>query len=63
MDAWMAARTNPGNDFSTHMPLEHYVDKMNSSRKELSLSLFHYLNHANTLLRTRSIEDVAAEAH
>ena len=62
MQPW-AARRDRANDFSTHMPLERYVDKTNGRRKELSLSLFHYLNHSNTPLRTKSIADVAAEAH
>jgi hypothetical protein len=42
---------------------EPYIDKTNGRRKELSLSLFHYLNHSNTPIRTKTIEEVAVDAH
>ena len=63
MDAWLAALADRNDDFSTHVPLEPYIDKTNGRRKELSLSLFHYLNHSNTPIRTKTIEEVAVEAH
>ena len=44
------------------MPMNRYVDTTDGYRKELSLNLFHYLNHANTPIRTKTIEEVAAEA-
>jgi hypothetical protein len=50
-------------DLSTHMPLERYVDKTNGQRKELSIDLFQYLNHTNTPIRTKTINEVAVEAH
>ena len=54
---------DPSNNFSSPMPLTRYVDTTNGCRKELSLSLFHYLNHSNTPIRTKPMEEVAAEAH
>ena len=44
------------------MPLTRYVDTTNGHRKELSLNLFHFLNHSNTPIRTKTIDEVAAEA-
>src|SRR5436305_15041085 len=45
------------------MPCTRNVDKTNGRLKELSLSLFHYLNHTNTPVRTKTIDQVAAETH
>jgi hypothetical protein len=62
-DAKLAALRKRDHDVSQHMPDETYVDKTNGQRKELSLSLFHYLNHKNTPVRTKTIEEVGLEAH
>ena len=52
-----------GHDFSIHLPTTRNVDKTNGHRQGLSLGLFHYLHHPHTPVRTKTIEEVADEAH
>lgn len=47
---------------SLHMPLTRYVDTTNGRQKECSLDLYQFLNHINTPIRSRTIEEVASEA-
>jgi hypothetical protein len=62
-DPALAALRHGDDDVSLHMPFETYIDKTNGRRKELSLNLFYYLNHENTPVRTKTVEEVAVEAH